>query len=245
MHERLRSDISLSSHSLNPTKDKETPPSSITALSEKINLKNAIPPHPLTLIHPLNPSLETKIQAPSRRIPKIQTTPAPPPPILPSIHALRRRLGRAPAFPGPNTTSASSYNKDHGFLKIPTRRHVPRRRDALSSRTWGQEGRRGSSSGGGSEGDSATPVPRGLRVVELGDPFPLDGLMEVKKGEAVRLSAVAERVDGRDEDAPVGCRMVELREPVPIDKLVEKQEREMGKGRGRDGVRTVRIGMSG
>ena len=84
-----------------------------------------------------------------------------------------------------------------------------------------------------------------MRVVELGDPFPLDRLMEAKKGEAVRYSTVAERVDGRDEDAPAGCRMVELKEPVEIGRLVEKEEREMGKGRGREGARTVRVGMSG
>lgn len=124
---------------------------------------------------------------------------------------------------------------------------------------WGKAGRRGiglaSSSSIGSEGDregdSPAPVPRGMMVVELGDPFPLDRLMEARKGDALRYSAVAERVDEEAENAPAGCRMVELREPVPIGKLVEKEEREMGrnrkkeKKRGREGGRTVRVGMSG
>ena len=96
------------------------------------------------------------------------------------------------------------------------------------------------------EGNS--PIPRGMKVIELRDPFPLDDLKEVRKGGAVRYQPVAlksERVIVGEgvEDAPAGCRMVELREPVPIGKLVEKGEREMGK-RAKKGGRTVRIGMT-
>ena len=74
-------------------------------------------------------------------------------------------------------------------------------------------------------GEENSPLPRGMKIIELRDPVPLNNLKEAGKGGAVRYHPVTKLsemrpVDEEVEEAPAGYRMVELREPVPIGKLV-------------------------
>lgn len=167
-------------------------------------------------------------------------------------------------------------DKSHAFLKVPTpkvptRRQQPRRieRSVPSpprpplTRTGGNVAKRNAISHtlpvGGIDGcgDIHARVPRDMKVVELGDPCPPDGLLEAGKGGAVRYQSVAvvselvtvdEDEEAGVEDMPAGCRMVELREPVPLGKLVEREDLNMvgkGKKRNRENGKTVRVGING